>query len=218
MNRRELARYIEHTNLNPYATREDIAMLCQEAKKYGFYGVCVTPSRVKDASEFLKDTDIRVVTVIGFPLGSTFPEVKIQEALMAMNLGAHELDMVMNIGAFKDGNYDAVEREIREIVEVAHPRGVKVKVIIETCYLSDEEKLKAAEIIKRSGADFLKTSTGFGREGAKVEDVELIHRNFPDLGIKAAGGIRDAKKAIALINAGATRIGASRGVDILNTL
>ncbi len=218
MDRSTLAKYIEHTNLKPFATREDIRKLCNEAKKYGFYAVCVNPHRVKDAKKFLEGEDIKIAAVIGFPLGATFPEVKLQEAIMAINNGVDELDMVMNIGAFKDGDYELVEKEIREIVNIARPQNVKVKVIIETCYLSREEILKACEIVKRSGADFVKTSTGFGKEGARVEDVALIHKNFPELKIKAAGGIRNASQAIKMIEAGASRIGASHSVDIIESL
>ncbi|MCD6370238.1 MAG: deoxyribose-phosphate aldolase [Thermoplasmata archaeon] len=218
MNARELARYIEHTELRAFTTRKDIEKLCEEAKRYGFYGVCVNPYRVRDAKELLKNENIKVISVVGFPLGATFPEVKIQEALMAIHDGVDEIDMVMNIGAFKEGNYSEVEREIREMVGVAHPQGVKVKVIIETCYLTDEEKLKACELIKNAGADFVKTSTGFGKEGAKARDIKLIHQKFPELKIKAAGGIKNASQAIEMIEAGASRIGASRGVDIIESL
>ena len=219
MNREELARYIDHTNLKPYATREDIKKLCDEAKKYGFYAVCVNPYRVKEAAEFLKGTDIKIASVVGFPLGATFTEVKVQEAIMAIRNGASEIDMVMNIGAMKDGNYALVEEDIRKVVEAAHEMNAKVKVIIETCYLTDEEKIKACEIAKRTGADFVKTSTGFGSAGAKIEDVELMRRTVgEEMGVKAAGGIHNAKEAIAMIKAGASRIGASRSVAIMESL
>ena len=219
MDARELAKYIDHTNLKAFATREDIKRLCEEAKEYGFYAVCVNPYRVKDAAEFLKDTDIKIASVVGFPLGATFTETKVQEAIMAVRNGADEIDMVMNIGAMKDGDYGVVERDIREVVEAVHPMGAKVKVIIETCYLSDEEKIKACELAKKAGADFVKTSTGFGTAGAKVEDVKLMRSVVGnDMGVKAAGGIHNAKEAIAMIEAGATRIGASRSVQIIETL
>ncbi len=219
MERQELAKYIDHTNLKAFATREDIKKLCDEAKKYGFYAVCVNPYRVKDAREFLRTTDIKVASVVGFPLGATFTETKVQEALMAVHNGADEIDMVMNIGAMKDGDYDTVERDIREVVEAVHPMGVKVKVIIETCYLTDEEKRKACELAKSAGADFVKTSTGFGSAGARVEDVRLMRSVVgSDMGVKAAGGIHSASEAVAMIEAGATRIGASRSVDIIETL
>ena len=219
MNREELARYIDHTNLKPYATRDDIKKLCDEAKKYGFYAVCVNPYRVKDAAEFLKGTNIKIASVVGFPLGATFTEVKVQEAIMAIRNGASEIDMVMNIGAMKDGDYALVEEDIRKVVEAAHEMNAKVKVIIETCYLTDEQKIKACEIAKRAGADFVKTSTGFGSAGAKIEDVELMRRTVgEEMGVKAAGGIHNAKEAIAMIKAGASRIGASRSVAIIESL
>jgi len=219
MNAEELARYIDHTNLKAFATREDIKKLCDEAKEYGFYAVCVNPYRVKDAKEFLRGTDIKIASVVGFPLGATFTETKVQEAIMAVRNGADEIDMVMNIGAMKDGDYEFVERDIREVVEAVHPMGAKVKVIIETCYLSDEEKRKACEIAKNAGADFVKTSTGFGTAGAKVEDVRLMREVVGNsMGVKAAGGIHNAKEAIAMIEAGATRIGASSSVEIIKTL
>ncbi len=219
MNRHELARYIDHTNLNAFASRDDIKKLCEEAKKYEFYAVCVAPYRVRDAAEFLKDTDIKVASVVGFPLGSTFTETKVQETIMAIEDGASEIDVVMNIGAFKDGNYKHVEEELWEIVEAAHGFGAIVKVIIETCYLTDEEKIKACEIAKNARADFVKTSTGFGPAGAKVEDVKLM-REFVGygMGVKAAGGIHTAKEAIEMIKAGANRIGASRSVQIIESL
>jgi len=219
MNREELAKYIDHTNLKPYASREDIKRLCDEAKKYGFYAVCVNPYRVRDAKEFLKGTDIKIASVVGFPLGATFTETKVQEALMAVNSGAQEIDMVMNIGALKDGNYDLVEADIREVVSAVHPVGVKVKVIIETCYLTEEEKVRACELAKKAGADFVKTSTGFGSGGAKVEDVKLMRSVVGNkMGVKAAGGIHTANEAIEMIRAGATRIGASRSVEIIESL
>ncbi len=219
MNAEELAKYIDHTNLKAYVSREEIKKLCDEAKEYGFYAVCVNPYRVKDAKEFLEGTDIKIASVVGFPLGATFTETKVQEAIMAVRNGADEIDMVMNIGAMKDGDYEVVEKDIREVVEAVHPMGAKVKVIIETCYLSDEEKVKACELAKKAGADFVKTSTGFGSAGAKVEDVKLMRSVVGnDMGVKAAGGIHNAKEAIAMIEAGATRIGASRSVQIIETL
>ena len=219
MNREELAKFIDHTNLKAYASRDDIKKLCDEAKEYGFYAVCVNPYRVKDAAEFLKGTDIKIASVVGFPLGATFTETKVQEAIMAIRDGAREIDMVMNIGAMKDGNYNLVENDIREVVEAAHEMNAKVKVIIETCYLTDEEKRKVCEIAKKAGADFVKTSTGFGSAGARVEDVKLMRETVgEEMGVKAAGGIHNANEAIAMIEAGATRIGASRSVQIMESL
>ena len=219
MNREELAKFIDHTNLKAYASRDDIKKLCDEAKEYGFYAVCVNPYRVKDAAEFLKGTNIKIASVVGFPLGATFTETKVQEAIMAIRDGAREIDMVMNIGAMKDGNYNLVENDIREVVEAAHEMNAKVKVIIETCYLTDEEKRKVCEIAKKAGADFVKTSTGFGSAGARVEDVKLMRETVgEEMGVKAAGGIHNANEAIAMIEAGATRIGASRSVQIMESL
>lgn len=213
-----VARYIDHTNLKPYATRGDIIRLCDEAVQYGFYAVCVNPYRVKLAKEYLKEknADVKVASVIGFPLGATPTEIKVAESRRALKDGADELDMVINIGALKDGDYDYVKKDIAEVVRVAHERGAKVKVIIETCYLTDEEKVKACELAKEAGADFVKTSTGFGSGGATVEDVMLMRKTVgPEMGVKAAGGIRTYEQALAMIEAGATRIGASSGVKIV---
>ncbi len=216
----ELARYIDHTNLRPYATREDIMKLCDEAIEYNFYAVCVNPYRVKLAKDYLREkkADVKVVSVIGFPLGATPTEVKVFEAERALEDGADELDMVINIGALKDKDYDYMKRDIEEVVKVAHERGAKVKVIIETCYLTEEEKVKACELAKEAGADFVKTSTGFGTGGATVEDVRLMRRVVgPDMGVKAAGGIRTFQKAVEMIEAGANRIGASSSVKIMES-
>ncbi len=213
-----VARYIDHTNLKPYATRGDIIRLCDEAVQYGFYAVCVNPYRVKLAKDYLKEknADVKVASVIGFPLGATPTEIKVAESRRALKDGADELDMVINIGALKDGDYDYVKKDIAEVVRVAHERGAKVKVIIETCYLTDEEKVKACELAKEAGADFVKTSTGFGSGGATVEDVMLMRKTVgPEMGVKAAGGIRTYEQALAMIEAGATRIGASSGVKIV---
>lgn len=218
MNAREIARYIDHTNLKPYATKEDIIKLCDEAIQYGFYAVCVNPYRVKLAKDYLsgKGADVRVASVIGFPLGATPTEVKVFEAKKALDDGADELDMVINIGALKDGDYEYVKRDIEEVVKVAHEKGAKVKVIIETCYLTDEEKVKACELAKEAGADFVKTSTGFGTGGATVEDVRLMRKVVgPEMGVKASGGIRTYEQAVAMIEAGANRIGTSSGVKIV---
>lgn len=218
MNAREIARYIDHTNLKPYATKEDIIKLCDEAIQYGFYAVCVNPYRVKLAKDYLsgKGADVKVASVIGFPLGATPTEVKVFEAKKALDDGADELDMVINIGALKDGDYEYVKRDIEEVVKVAHEKGAKVKVIIETCYLTDEEKVKACELAKEAGADFVKTSTGFGSGGATVEDVRLMRKVVgPEMGVKASGGIRTYEQAVAMIEAGANRIGTSSGVKIV---
>ncbi|ASJ13456.1 deoxyribose-phosphate aldolase [Thermococcus thioreducens] len=212
----DMAKYIDHTNLKPYATADDIVKLCEEAKEYGFYAVCVNPYRVKLAKELLKGSEVKVATVIGFPLGATPTEVKVFEAKRALEDGADELDMVINIGALKDKDYEYVKRDIEEVVRVAHERGAVVKVILETCYLTEEEKVKACELAKEAGADFVKTSTGFGTGGATVEDVKLMREVVgQEMGVKAAGGIRTYEQALAMIEAGATRIGTSSGVKIV---
>ncbi|WP_461867127.1 deoxyribose-phosphate aldolase [Thermococcus sp.] len=216
----EIAKFIDHTNLKAYATKEDIIKLCDEAKKYGFYAVCVNPYRVKLAKDYLseKGSNIKVATVIGFPLGATPTEVKVAEAKKALDDGADELDMVINIGALKDGDYDYVRKDIEEVVKVAHEKEAKVKVIIETCYLTEVEKIKACELAKEAGADFVKTSTGFGTGGATVEDVRLMRKVVgEEMGVKAAGGIRTYEQALAMIEAGATRIGTSSGVKIMKS-
>ncbi|WP_457742890.1 deoxyribose-phosphate aldolase [Thermococcus sp.] len=218
MNAQEIARYIDHTNLKPYATKEDIIKLCDEAIKYNFYAVCVNPYRVKLARDYLREkkADVKVASVIGFPLGATPTEVKVFEARKALEDGAEELDMVINIGALKDKDYEYVKNDIAQVVKVAHERGAKVKVIIETCYLTEGEKIKACELAKEAGADFVKTSTGFGTGGATVEDVRLMRKVVgEDIGVKAAGGIRTYEQAVEMIKAGANRIGTSSGVKIV---
>jgi deoxyribose-phosphate aldolase len=218
VDRIDIARYIDHTNLKPYATADDIKKLCDEAVEYNFYAVCVNPYRVKLAKDYLKEknADVKVASVIGFPLGATPTEVKVFEARKALEDGADELDMVINIGALKDRDYEYVKNDIAEVVKVAHEKGAKVKVIIETCYLTEEEKVKACELAKEAGADFVKTSTGFGTGGATIEDVRLMRKVVgPEMGVKAAGGIRTYEQALAMIEAGATRIGTSSGVKIV---
>jgi len=214
----DIAKYIDHTNLKPYATADDIIKLCDEAIEYGFYAVCVNPYRVRLAKEYLRGrkADVKVASVIGFPLGATPTEVKVFEARRALEDGADELDMVINIGALKDRDYEYVKNDIAEVVKVAHEKGAKVKVIIETCYLTEEEKVKACELAKEAGADFVKTSTGFGTGGATVEDVRLMRRVVgSEMGVKAAGGIRTYEQALKMIEAGANRIGTSSGVRIV---
>lgn len=211
-----VAKYIDHTNLKAYASKEDIIKLCEEAKKYNFYAVCVNPYRVKLAKEHLKGTDIKVASVIGFPLGATPTEVKVFEAKKALEDGADELDMVINIGALKDKDYEYVKKDIEDVTKVAHEKGAIVKVIIETCYLTEEEKEIACKLAMEARADFVKTSTGFGTGGATIEDVKLMRRVVGDkLGVKTAGGIRTYEDALAMINAGANRIGTSSGVKII---
>lgn len=211
-----LARMIDHTLLKPDATADMIAQLCFEARKHHFASVCVNPTHVKLCAELLQGTDVKVCTVIGFPLGATSTEVKVFETKNALENGATEIDMVINIGALKAGDNELVAHDIREVVATAHAAGALVKVIIETALLTDEEKVIASLLSKEAGADFVKTSTGFSSGGATVHDVALMRRVVgPDLGVKAAGGIRTHEDAEQLIAAGATRLGASAGVKII---
>lgn len=211
----ELARYIDHTALKAETTKEQITKLCEEALEYKFASVCVNPTWVAFAAEQLKsDDEVKVCTVIGFPLGANTPEVKAFETKDAIANGADEVDMVINIGAMKDGDFDLVERDIRAVVEAAN--GTLIKVIFETSLLTKEEIKKAAELSVKAGADFVKTSTGFSTGGATVEDIQLMRETVgPDLGVKASGGVRDFEGAKAMIDAGATRIGASAGIAIV---
>jgi deoxyribose-phosphate aldolase len=208
-----VSKFIEHTNLKPTATEEDIIKLCEEAKEYNFRGVCVNPSFVPLVKDQLDGTDVKVVTVIGFPLGANATEVKAFEAKKAVEDGADEVDMVIHIGYLKTGDYDYVFEDIFSVVNAAK---VPVKVIIETCYLTDEEKIAACLIAKEAGAAFVKTSTGFGTHGAKVEDVNLMRWVVGnELGVKASGGIRTYEDAINMIKAGANSLGTSSGISIV---
>ena len=210
----KLNKYIDHTLLKPDASQDQIATLIEEAKKYDFASVCVNPTWVSFAAQALKTTDIKVCTVIGFPLGANTPELKAFETSDAIRNGANEIDMVINIGALKSQNFDLVEKDIRAVVEAA--KGTLVKVIIETSLLTDDEKVKACQIAQKAGADFVKTSTGFSTGGATVADVALMRKTVgPDMGVKASGGARSYEDALAFIKAGATRIGASSGVAIM---
>ncbi|NGY86611.1 deoxyribose-phosphate aldolase [Bacillus megaterium] len=206
---------IDHTLLKADATEEQVTVLAQEAKEYSFASVCVNPTWVKKATELLKDApEVKVCTVIGFPLGATTSAVKAFETTNAIENGADEVDMVINIGALKDKNYDLVQSDIQAVVDVAKGKAL-VKVIIETALLTDEEKAKVSELAVKAGADFVKTSTGFSTGGATVEDVALMRKTVgPDVGVKASGGVRGLEDAKAMIEAGATRIGASSGVSI----
>ncbi|EHL79275.1 MULTISPECIES: deoxyribose-phosphate aldolase [Bacillus] len=211
----EKANMIDHTLLKADATKDDIVRLAEEAKKYGFASVCVNPVWVKTAYEILKDTDVKVCTVIGFPLGATTPEVKAFETTNAIQNGAEEVDMVINIGALKSRDLELVENDIRAVVEAAKGKAL-VKVIIEACLLTEEEKVLACQLAVKAGADFVKTSTGFSTGGATVEDVALMRKTVgPDFGVKASGGIRTAEDLLAMEKAGANRIGASAGVKIV---
>src|SRR5215210_5648411 len=209
------ASLVDHTLLKPEASENDIKKLCNEAIQFGFASVCVNPSWVKKAAEFLRGSDVPVCTVIGFPLGATLPDVKAYEARRSIFNGAREVDMVINIGALKSGDDCTVEDDIRAVVDAAHENGILCKVIIETALLTDEEKVRACLSSKNAGADFVKTSTGFSKGGATVEDVALMRRVVGfDLGVKASGGVKGIDDARAMFEAGATRIGASVGVKI----
>lgn len=205
---------IDHTLLKPEAKKEDIIKLCEEAKEFGFASVCVNPTWVAKSAEILHDTDVKVCTVIGFPLGTNTPETKAFETKNALVNGASEIDMVINIGALKDKNDELVEREIRSVVEAVNKKAI-VKVIIETCLLTDEEKVRACEIAVKAGADYVKTSTGFSLHGATVNNVALMRKTVgPNIGVKASGGVQNLQDIIAMVEAGATRIGSSSSVKI----
>jgi deoxyribose-phosphate aldolase len=209
------AALIDHTLLKPEAAEADIRKLCDEAAQFGFASVCVNPSWVKTAAQFLKGSGVPVCTVIGFPLGATLPDVKAYEARRAIFNGAREVDMVINIGALKSGDDCAVEDDIKAVVEAAHENHILCKAIIETALLTDEEKVRACLAAKNAGADFVKTSTGFAKGGATAHDVSLMrHTVGKALGVKASGGVKGIDDARAMFEAGATRIGASVGVKI----
>ncbi|MGE7218322.1 deoxyribose-phosphate aldolase [Priestia koreensis] len=212
-----LAGMIDHTLLKADATKEQVVKLSEEAKQYSFASVCVNPTWVKTAADILKDApEVKVCTVIGFPLGASTSAVKAFETTNAIENGATEVDMVINIGALKDKEYDVVENDIKAVVEVAKGKAL-TKVIIETCLLTDEEKEIACQLSVKAGADFVKTSTGFSTGGATVEDIALMRKTVgPDIGVKASGGVRSLEDAENMIKAGATRIGASSGVAIVN--
>jgi deoxyribose-phosphate aldolase len=212
---RDWASLIDHTLLKPDASETEIKRLCEEAAQYRFASVCVNPTWVRACACHLQGTGVPVCTVIGFPLGATLPDVKAYEARRAIMEGAREVDMVMNVGALKSGDDCLVEHDIRSVVEVAHEYGVTCKVIIETALLTDDEKIRACQAAKTAGADFVKTSTGFSKGGATVADVALMRRVVgSELGVKASGGVKSFDDARAMIEAGATRIGASVGVKI----
>lgn len=212
----DIAKMIDHTLLKPDATQDQIAQLCYEARKYGFAAVCVNPTHVKLCTELLKGSPVHVCTVVGFPLGATPPEVKAYEAQQSIDHGATEVDMVINIGALKSKDYALVERDIATVARTCHAGGALLKVIIEAALLTDEEKVIACQLAKAARADYVKTSTGFGPGGATVHDVELMRRAVgPEMGVKAAGGIKSYQDAQAMVKAGATRIGASAGIKIV---
>lgn len=210
-----LNKYIDHTILKPETTQEQVEKILSEAKEYDFASVCVNPTWVSLAAESLKDTDVKVCTVIGFPLGANTSAVKAFETKDAIANGADEIDMVINIGALKAGNDALVLDDIKAVVDASGDK--LVKVIIEACLLTDDEKVRACQLSKEAGADYVKTSTGFSTGGATVADVALMRKTVgPDMGVKASGGARSYEDAIAFIEAGASRIGASSGVAIMN--
>ncbi|WP_426349162.1 deoxyribose-phosphate aldolase [Alloiococcus sp. CFN-8] len=218
MNKEKLAKMIDHTLLKADALEEQVKELCREAKEYNFASVCVNPGYVSLCAEELKNTDVKVCTVIGFPLGATTTEVKSFETKDAIEKGAQEVDMVINIGKLKDKDYLYVKNDIEEVVKAAKGKAL-TKVIIETCLLTKEEKIKACELAKEAGADFVKTSTGFSTGGATLEDIKLMRETVgPDLGVKASGGVRSYQDAITMIEGGATRIGASASIAICEGL
>jgi deoxyribose-phosphate aldolase len=210
-----LNKYIDHTVLKADASEQDIKKLCAEAKKYKFATVFVNPSYIKLAAKLLKGSGVKVGCAVGFPLGATTTEVKVMEALQAIKNGAQEIDMVINVSAVKSKNYKLIENDIKSVVKAVKPIGVKT--ILETCLLTNQEKVKVAKIAKKTGAWFVKTSTGFSTGGATVDDIKLLRKVVgAKMGVKASGGIRDYKTAMAMIEVGANRIGTSSGVKIVN--
>ena len=212
-----LEKYIDHTILKPESTTEQVKMICKEAVQYGFASVCVNPYYASIVSAELKGTDVKTCIVIGFPLGANTKEVKAFETKQAIENGAEEIDMVINIGALKDKNYDVVKEDIEAVVKAANKKAL-VKVILETCLLTDDEKVKACEISKIAGVDFVKTSTGFASAGATSQDIALMRKTVgEEMGVKASGGIRDYDKAVEMIKAGASRLGVSASISIVNS-
>lgn len=215
----ELAALIDHTALKPDVTQAQIESLCAEAREYGFAAVCVNPVWVPTCTRLLGGASARVCTVVGFPLGATTSEAKAFETQQALGDGASEIDMVLNVGALKSGDSTWVQRDIAAVVSVSHASGAIVKVILETCLLTEEEKQGACALAQAAGADFVKTSTGFGAGGATVADVTLMRRAVGSaLGVKASGGVRDLQTALAMLAAGASRLGTSAGTKIVREL
>lgn len=213
MNAIELAKYIDHTALTAEKTEQDILKLCDEALEYGFYSVCINPCHIPLAKEKLADSAVKICTVIGFPLGANMTAVKAFETEQAIKAGAGEIDMVINVGWIKSQQWGKVRQDIQAVFNACN--GTPLKVILETCLLTREEIIKACEICKAIGVAFVKTSTGFNKGGATVEDVALMKKTVGDIGVKASGGVRDTQTALAMIEAGATRIGASAGIAIV---
>lgn len=212
----DIKTHIEHTILKANTSNEDIKNICKDAIEYDFFGVCIPPYFVKTAKNELKDTNVKIVTVIGFPLGYSTTPSKVEEAKKAIDEGADEVDMVINIAALKEKDYAYVLNDISSVCNVVHIKGSKLKVIIETALLTKEEKLKAIELCTKAQVDFVKTSTGFSTAGAKVEDIKLMRKSLPkNIKIKASGGIKTKKQALELIKAGADRLGASSSIELL---
>ena len=212
----KVANMIDHTILKAFATTEDVKAICKEAIENNFFSVCINPTHIEFAKKELADSDVKVCTVIGFPLGANTPEVKSFETKDAIAKGADEVDMVINIGALKDKNYDLVLRDIKAVVDAADKKAL-VKVIIETCYLTDEEKKIACELAVKAGTDYVKTSTGFGTGGSTPADIKLMRETVGEnIGVKASGGVRCEEDAVKVIDAGATRIGASASIAIVS--
>lgn len=212
----EVASLIDHTLLKPEAKLDDICKVCHEARQHGFASVCINPYWVSVVAAELSGSPVKVCTVVGFPLGANTSAIKQAEAQQAIQDGAQEIDMVLNVGALRSGQYDAVEADIRGVVEVSHAAGAIVKVILETCLLDDRQKIAASLLARSAGADFVKTSTGFSTGGATVADVALMRLAVgPDLGVKASGGIRSLEDLQKMVAAGATRVGASASVNIV---
>lgn len=212
---KNIAQYIDHTILNADATDADVQRICLEAKEYNFKTVCIQPFWVSYAKDLFHDSDVGITTVIGFPLGANTTEIKVAEAELAVEQGASDVDMVINIGALKSEDYSTVAQDIKSVVDAVAGRAI-VKVIIETSLLTKTEKIRASELAKQAGADFVKTSTGFSTGGATLEDIRLMRATVgPEMGVKASGGVRSYEDALAMIDAGATRIGASSGIAIV---
>lgn len=215
MDKKTIASMIDHTILKPEAAKEEVEKLCKEALEFGFASVCVNPYYVKLVAQLLKGSKVKTCAVVGFPLGANTWKVKAFEAKKAVEDGASEVDMVINVGALKNGDYDVVLEDIKAVVDSVKDQAI-VKVILETCLLTDDEKIKACQLAKDAGAHFVKTSTGFSKGGATVHDVELMRKTVgPNMGVKASGGVRTYEDAVAMIEAGANRIGASSSVKIV---
>ena len=217
MEKKDLAQMVDHTQLRAYAVKEDFEKLCKEAADYGFKMVAINSYPVELCSKLLKGTGVHVGAAIGFPLGQTTIENKVHETKQAIENGADEIDYVINIGKLKEKDYDYIEREMTEIVKACREKNILSKVIFENCYLTDDEKIKVSEIAAKVKPDFIKTSTGFGTGGATLEDVKLMKSIVKDeVKVKAAGGIRDLDTFLAMVEAGADRIGTSAGIEIMN--